>query len=82
MANETFFAGTDWQQSSGPYTVVQVHESDIWPIADNSISGTKDAIDEGLHPVVAIGGRTAALGCGEFHRRLNRPVGSGARQHC
>jgi hypothetical protein len=59
---DEFQQGTDWQQSSGPYVEVDVHESDIWPIADNSGSGTKDALADGLHPVVAIGGRTAADG--------------------
>lgn len=59
---DEFYSGTDWEQSSSPYLVVQVHEADIWPVADNSGSGTKDAIAAGLHPVVAIGGRTAADG--------------------
>lgn len=49
-----------YEDSSGPYVFVQVHESDIWPVADNSESGAKDAIAGGLHPVVAIGGRTEA----------------------
>ena len=57
-----FFSGSDWQQSSVPYVTVQVHEADLWPIADNSISGAKDALANGLHPVVAVGGRTAADG--------------------
>ena len=59
---DEFFSGTNWQQSSGPYVEVDVHEANIWPIADNSVSGTKDALANGLHPVVAIGGRTAADG--------------------
>lgn len=59
---DEFQNGTNWQQASGPHDIVQVHESDIWPVADNSGSGTKDAIAAGLHPVVAIGGRTAADG--------------------
>jgi hypothetical protein len=49
-----------YEDSSGPYVYVQVHEPYIWPIADNSESGTKDALEDGLHPVVAIGGRTEA----------------------
>lgn len=57
-----FQSGSNWQQSSGPYVNVNVHEANIWPIADNSGSGTKDALADGLHPVVAIGGRTAADG--------------------
>ena len=56
-----FFSGTDWEQSSGPWTNIQVHEADLWPIADNSIAA-KDALEDGHHPVVAIGGRTAADG--------------------
>ena len=59
---DTFFAGANWQQSSEPITVVKVHESDIWPVDDNSNSGTKDEIADGLHPIVAIGGRTVADG--------------------
>lgn len=57
-----FFSGSNWEQSSGPFVNVQVHESDCWPVADNSGSGTKDALADGLHPVIAIGGRTAADG--------------------
>ena len=59
---DEFQSGSDWEQSSGPWVNVDVHESDVWPIADNSGSGTKDALADGLHPVVAIGGRTAADG--------------------
>lgn len=61
------FQGHPYEQSSEPQNVIQVHEKDIWPVADNSGSGTKDAIGIGLHPVVAIGGRTVADG-----RPLNR----------
>ena len=57
-----FFSGSDWEQSSGPWVNVQVHEADLWPVDDNSESGTKDALAAGLHPVVAVGGRTAADG--------------------
>ena len=59
---DEFQSGSDWQQSSGPHIMVDVHEANIWPIADNSVSGAKDALADGLHPVVAIGGRTAADG--------------------
>jgi hypothetical protein len=59
---DEFQDGTNWQQASGPHVIIQVHEADIWPVADNSGSGTKDAIAGGLHPVIAIGGRTAADG--------------------
>jgi hypothetical protein len=58
----TFYSGTNWQQSSEPHTIVQVQESDCWPVDDRSGSGTKDKLDDGLHPVIALGGRTAADG--------------------
>jgi hypothetical protein len=58
----TFWSGTNWQQSSEPHTIVDVQESDCWPVDDRSGSGTKDQLAPGLHPVVAIGGRTAADG--------------------
>jgi hypothetical protein len=58
----TFYAGTNWQQSSEPHTIIDVQESDCWPVDDRSGSGTKDKLDEGLHPVIALGGRTAADG--------------------
>ena len=64
-----FYQGTDWQQSSGPHVIRQVLENDVWPVLDNSESGAKDSLlnasgayDPALHPVVAIGGRTAADG--------------------
>jgi len=56
------FYGLGYETSSGPLTIVDVHEADIWPVADNSESATKDAIAAGLHPVVAVGGRTVADG--------------------
>lgn len=66
--SDVFQLGPDWQDTSGPYVTVPVHEKDIWPVADNSGSGTKDSIFDangdyaGVHPVIAIGGRTAADG--------------------
>jgi hypothetical protein len=59
---DTFYAGTNWQQSSEPHTIIQVQESDCWPVDDRSGTGTKDQLADGLHPVIAIGGRTAADG--------------------
>jgi len=59
---DTFQEGTDWQQSSEPHTIIDVQESDCWPVDDRSGSGTKDQLDINLHPIVAIGGRTAADG--------------------
>ena len=58
----TFKEGSDWQQSSDPFDSVEVQESDCWPVDDRSGSGTKDQLDDGLHPVVAVGGRTVADG--------------------
>jgi len=64
----SFYYGTDWQQSSSPHIIRQVAEGDVWPVDDNSDSGAKDNLLTGgvynpaLHPVVAIGGRTAADG--------------------
>jgi hypothetical protein len=51
----TFQDGTDWQQSSEPLVIVDVQESDCWPVDDRSESGAKDQLDEGLHPIIAIG---------------------------
>lgn len=59
---DVFQSGTNWQQSSEPHTIVAVQESDCWPVDDRSGSGTKDQLAPGLHPVIAIGGRTAADG--------------------
>ena len=53
-----FNSGTDIQDSSGPQCNRKFEEDVIWPIAHNSGSGVKDALADGLHPVVAIGGRT------------------------
>jgi len=58
----TFYKSTAWQQASGPIVTVEVQEGDCWPVADNSGSGTKDTLAAGKHPVIAIGGRTAADG--------------------
>jgi len=62
MAYTTFYPGPGWQQSSEPMTIVDVQESDLWPVGARSLSGAKDTISNGEHPVVAIGGRTAADG--------------------
>jgi len=61
MTTYAEFYGLGYETSSAPLTIVDVHESDIWPIADNA-EAAKDAIGLGLHPVVAIGGRTALDG--------------------
>lgn len=59
MTEPTTFKEHPWQQSSEPLTIVQVHESDCWPVDDNSVSGTKDDLIDGRHPVIAIGERAA-----------------------
>lgn len=51
----TFYAGTDWEQSSEPHTFVSVQEENCWPVDDRSESGAKDQLDAGLHPFVAVG---------------------------
>lgn len=62
MTEPDTFQGHPWQQSSEPFLPIDVQESDCWPVDDRSGSGTKDQLDEGLHPVIALGGRTAADG--------------------
>ena len=59
---DVFYSGSDWQQSSEPHTFVEVQESDCWPVDDRSCSTSKDQLADGLHPVIAIGGMTAADG--------------------
>ena len=56
------FWGYPYEQSSEPQVIIDAMVSDIWPESTKSGSGTKDAIADGLHPVVALGGRTAADG--------------------
>jgi hypothetical protein len=56
-----FNSGTNIQDSSGPQCNRKFEEDVIWPIADNA-EAAKDALADGLHPVVAIGGRTTADG--------------------
>jgi len=58
----TFYSGPDWQVSSGPHIGRRVSDTYLWPQGANSGSGTKDTLADALHPVLAIGGRTAALG--------------------
>lgn len=57
-----FWSGTNWEQASEPQTNIDAQESDCWPVDDRSGSGTKDQLAPGLHPVIALGGRTAANG--------------------
>jgi hypothetical protein len=62
MTIDTFYAGTDWESSSGPILSRQVTNgiypaTDIWPVGVGSErnGGNKDDLADGLHPVVAIG---------------------------
>lgn len=59
---DEFYSDPGWQQSSEPILIVQVQEPDTWPVGARSGSGTKDLLADGLHPVIAIGGRTVADG--------------------
>jgi len=56
-----FNSGTNIQDSSGPSCNRKFEEDVLWPIDDNAV-GAKDVLADGLHPVVAIGGRTVADG--------------------
>jgi len=58
---EEFYSGSNWEQSSGPIVNVEVHQEDVWPVSGNT-AGTKDVLAAGLHPVLAVGERTAAGG--------------------
>jgi hypothetical protein len=54
----TFKSGPDWECSSGPIVTRDFDASaDLWPIGAGSElpSGDKDELEDGLHPVVAIG---------------------------
>jgi hypothetical protein len=55
---DTFYAGTDWEGSSGPIISRMVPVTDLWPIGAGSESGgatDKDELENGLHPAVALG---------------------------
>ena len=61
---DEFVHGPDWQGSSGPYVNRMISTADIWPegLASEVGGGNKDILAGGLHPIVAIGGQTAADG--------------------
>ncbi len=63
-----FYKDTNWQSSSEPHLPVNCIPADLWPHSTNGPAG-KDALADGLHPVLAIGGITAADG------RATNPVG-------
>ena len=52
----TFYQSPNWEQSSEPFLPVEVQEGDCWPVDVRSESTTKDQLDDGLHPIVAVGG--------------------------
>jgi hypothetical protein len=58
---DDFYSGTNWEQSSGPFCMRKVAVADLWPEGSNA-EGTKDDLAAGLHPVLALGGRTTADG--------------------
>lgn len=47
----TFYQGTDWATSQGPRVHRNVADEDLYPHGSG-----KDALEDGLHPVLAIGG--------------------------
>jgi len=61
ISYEEHYAGTDWEQSSGPILSRTVHLADLWPTSDTA-AVAKDPIVDGLHPVMAIGGQTTLDG--------------------
>ena len=68
MSN-TFRAGTDWQGSSSPHIHRNVQADDLYPHLGQG-PALKDALADGLHPVLAIGNDAAAEGRGH-----DQPVG-------
>lgn len=57
----TFYSGPQWEQSSGPIITRDYHFDDLWPIGAHGdcAGGAKDDLEDGLHPVVAIGPNAA-----------------------
>ncbi len=53
----TFYAGSDWRRSSNLGLRVNAILTDLWPQG-----APKDVLEDGLHPVLAIGPATAADG--------------------
>ena len=53
----SFKSGPDWECSSGPIIPRDYASTDLWPIGTHGArdGSAKDALEEGLHPVVAIG---------------------------
>lgn len=68
MTVSTFYQGTDWQSSSGPYLNRQMATGDIWPEGASSEAGggNKDDLEDGMHQ---------AFACGAKANRPHNPVG-------
>lgn len=68
MAVDTFYEGTDWQSSSGPYLNRQVEIADLWPegLGSETGGGNKDVLEDGMHQ---------AFACGSTANRPHNPVG-------
>jgi len=64
MPYDEFVKGPNWQQSSGPYVNRKFQADDLWPHGAGSETGggNKDALTDGLHPVLAVDGQTVADG--------------------
>jgi len=52
-----YYAGTDWESSSGPIISRQLSTANLWPEGAGSerAGGDKDELADGLHPCLAIG---------------------------
>ena len=57
----SFKSGPDWECSSGPIITRDYASTDLWPINTHGdrAGGAKDTLEDGLHPVVAIGPNAA-----------------------
>lgn len=60
QSTTTFQHGPDWECSSGPMITRMFEFQDLWPHGvGGSVGGdNKDTLEDGLHPVLAIGPRT------------------------
>lgn len=60
MTTAEFTHGSDWECSSGPIIPRMFEFQDLWPQGvGGSVGGDdKDVLEDGLHPVLAIGPRT------------------------
>lgn len=57
----TFLEGTNWQGSSGPNLHRNVQFDDLYPHAGQGPAG-KDTLEDGMHPILAIGNDAVAEG--------------------